>query len=56
MFGPLTSAGTYRHGGSTGVFVWVDPEQDLAGVFLKHQGGFNAINAFMAMAAAAIVN
>jgi len=57
VFGPLTSAGTYRHGGSTGVFVWVDPEQDLAGVFLKHQAGAgNAMNAFMAMAAAAIVD
>jgi len=58
LLGPLTSAETYAHGGSTGVFAWADPEQDLAGVFLKHQavGSGNVINAFMAMAAAAIVN
>jgi CubicO group peptidase (beta-lactamase class C family) len=57
QFGPLTSAGTYGHGGSTGVYVWADPEQDLAGVFLKHQAGStNVIHAFMAMAAAAVVN
>ncbi len=57
--GPLASPRAYGHGGSTGVYVWVDPEYDLAGAFLTHQVGQRAAsarNAFMTMAAAAVVN
>jgi CubicO group peptidase (beta-lactamase class C family) len=57
--GPLASSRAYGHGGSTGVYVWVDPENDLAGVFLTHQVGqesASARNAFMTMAAAAVVD
>ncbi len=45
--------------GTSGVSVWVDPENDLAGAFLIHQidrGAASARNAFMTMAAAAVVN
>lgn len=57
--GPLASSRAYGHGGSSGVNVWIDPENDLAGVFLIHQVGpesLSARNAFMTMAAAAVVN
>jgi len=57
--GPLASSRAYGHGGSSGVYVWVDPENDLAGAFLIHQGGLGAVsarNAFMTMAAAAVVD
>ena len=57
--GPLASSRAYGHGGSTGVSVWVDPENDLAGAFLIHQvdqESASARNAFMTMAAAAVVN
>lgn len=56
---PLASSRTYGIRGSSGVRVWVDPENDLAGAFLIHQGGpeaVSALNAFMTMAAAAVVN
>ena len=61
--GPLASPRTYGHRGTSGVYVWVDPENDLAGAFLIHQGGRGASgrwaaaarNAFMNMAAAAVV-
>ncbi len=54
--GELVKAG---QGGQTGVYVWVDPENDLAGAFLIHQPDLNsrsARNVFMAMAAAAVVD
>ena len=57
--GPLASSRAYGHGGSTGVSVWVDPENDLAGAFLTHQVGREsafALNAFMTMAVAAVVD
>jgi CubicO group peptidase (beta-lactamase class C family) len=56
--GPLASSRAYGHRGATGVSVWVDPENDLAGAFLIHQqgqGALSALNAFMTMAAAAVV-
>ena len=57
--GPLASSRAYGHGGSSGVNVWVDPDNDLAGAFLIHQVGTessSALNAFMTMAAAAVVD
>jgi len=57
--GPLASSRAYGHVGSSGVSVWVDPENDLAGAFLIYQVGqeaFSAQNAFMTMAAAAVVD
>jgi CubicO group peptidase (beta-lactamase class C family) len=57
--GPLASSRTYGMRGSSGVSVWVDPENDLAGAFLIHQinrGSASAVEAFMAMAAAAVVD
>ncbi len=57
--GPLASSRAYGHNGSSGVLVWVDPENDLAGAILIHQldgGSSSARNAFMTMAAAAVVN
>ena len=55
--GPLASSRAYGHGGSTGVYVWVDPENDLAGAFLIHGGSELSLvrNTFMTMAAAAVV-
>ncbi len=57
--GPLASSRAYGHGGSSGVSVWVDPENALAGAFLIHQVGqeaYFAHNAFKTMAVAAIVD
>jgi len=57
--GPLGSLRAYGHGGSSGVRVWVDPENDLAGAFLIQQQGqeaASAMNAFMTMAAAAVID
>lgn len=57
--GPLASSRTYGMRGTSGVSVWVDPENDLAGAFLIHQidrGAASARNAFMTMAAAAVVD
>jgi CubicO group peptidase (beta-lactamase class C family) len=56
LFGPVSARSAYGHDGSTGVRVWVDPEKDLIGVFLKHQAGaVDVVNAFMALASAAVV-
>lgn len=53
---PFTSLGTYGHGGAFGTYGWVDPKKDLVGVFLVQQPDIaTERNAFMAMAAAAIV-
>jgi CubicO group peptidase (beta-lactamase class C family) len=57
--GPLASPRAYGHRGTSGVYVWVDPEKDLAGAFLIHQidsGSVSAMRAFMAMAAAAVAS
>jgi CubicO group peptidase (beta-lactamase class C family) len=52
---PLTSIGTYGHGGAFGTYGWVDPKKDLVGVFLVQQPEVSTErNAFMAMAASAI--
>ena len=56
---PFASSRAYGHGGSTGVFIWADPEKDLAGVFLIHQAGqesWHVGNIFMTMAATAIAD
>ena len=57
--GPLASSRAYGHRGSSGVSVWVDPENDLAGAFLIHQVGqeaYFAYNAFVTMAVAAVAD
>jgi CubicO group peptidase (beta-lactamase class C family) len=52
---PLTSIGTYGHGGAFGTYGWVDPKKDLVGVFLVQQPDVaTERSAFMAMAASAI--
>jgi CubicO group peptidase (beta-lactamase class C family) len=53
------SIGTYAKGGAYRTYEWVDPSKDLVGIILMQRtngGGDVAdeINAFMAMAAAAI--
>ena len=55
---PMTSIGTYGHGGAYGTYGWVDPAKDLVGVFLVQlrPGGSDERNAFMAMAASAITD
>jgi CubicO group peptidase (beta-lactamase class C family) len=55
----LNSIGAYGHGGAYRTYGWVDPGKDMIGVILlqrTNNGGDVAdeINAFMAMAAAAI--
>ena len=55
----LNSIGAYGHGGAYRTYGWVDPAKDMFGVILfqKTNGGGDVadeINAFMAMAAAAI--
>lgn len=57
--GPFSSAEAFGHGGSTGVHLWIDPAEDLAGAFLIHQADGEssyARNIFMAMAYAAITD
>ncbi len=54
---PLTSVGTYGHGGAFGTYGWVDPKQDLLGVFLvQRPGASDERNAFMAIGASAIMD
>jgi CubicO group peptidase (beta-lactamase class C family) len=56
--GHLASAGAFGHGGSTGVGIWADPENDLAGAFLIHQSDQESSyvqNIFMTMAYAALI-
>lgn len=52
----LMSIGSFGHGGAFGTHGWIDPEKDLAGVFLIQHTGYsgNAKQVFMGMAAAAI--
>jgi CubicO group peptidase (beta-lactamase class C family) len=52
---PLTSIGSYGHGGAFGTYGWVDPKRDSVGVFLVQRPGANEErNAFMAIAGAAM--
>ncbi len=57
--GPLASSRIYGHGGRSGVKIWVDPENDLAGAFLIHQTGSvrtSLTKAIIQMATAAVVD
>jgi len=57
--GPLASSRAWGHRGASGVSVWVDPENDLAGAWLIHQIGPEAVSArsaFENMAFAAVVD
>lgn len=50
----LMSPGTYGHGGRYGTFCFIDPKQDLIGIFMIHrEGGSDERLAFVTMAEAA---
>jgi CubicO group peptidase (beta-lactamase class C family) len=54
---PLVSVGSYGHGGAFGTHGWVDPKNDLVGVFLVQRSGADAErNAFMSIANSAVLN
>lgn len=54
---PLTSIGTYGHGGRYGTYGFVDPVKDIIGVFLIHrEGGSEERTAFVEMSIASIVD
>jgi CubicO group peptidase (beta-lactamase class C family) len=49
--------GSYGHGGAFGTHGWVDPKNDLVGVFLVQRSGADAErNAFMSIANSAVLN
>lgn len=52
---PLTSLGTFSHGGAFGTYGWIDPKKGIVGVFLVQRPGANdERNAFVQMAGAAV--
>jgi CubicO group peptidase (beta-lactamase class C family) len=52
---PLAPVGTYSHGGRYGTFGFVDPKNDLIGVFMiQREGGSEERLAFVEMAEAAV--
>jgi CubicO group peptidase (beta-lactamase class C family) len=52
---PLAPVGTYSHGGRYGTFGFVDPKNDLIGVFMiQREGGSEERLAFMELAEAAV--
>ena len=52
---PLAPVGTYSHGGRYGTFGFVDPRNDLIGVFMiQREGGSEERIAFMELAEAAV--
>lgn len=54
---PLTSIGSYGHGGAYGTYGWVDPKKDLVGVFLvQRPGATEERNAFMSLTGAAVLD
>jgi CubicO group peptidase (beta-lactamase class C family) len=53
--GSLFPVGTYGHGGRYGTFCFIDPKNDLIGIFMIHrEGGSEERQAFTTMAEAAI--
>jgi CubicO group peptidase (beta-lactamase class C family) len=53
--GSLFPAGTYGHGGRYGTFCFIDPTNNLVGIFMIHrEGGSEERQAFTAMAEAAV--
>jgi CubicO group peptidase (beta-lactamase class C family) len=53
---PLTPVGTFGHGGRYGTYGFVDPKNDLIGVFMiQREGGSDERIAFMELAEAAVV-
>jgi CubicO group peptidase (beta-lactamase class C family) len=53
---PLAPVGTYSHGGRYGTFGFVDPKNDLIGVFMiQREGGSEERLAFVEMAEAAVM-
>jgi CubicO group peptidase (beta-lactamase class C family) len=52
---PLTPVGTYGHGGRYGTYGFVDPKNQLIGVFMiQREGGSEERLAFTALAEAAV--
>jgi CubicO group peptidase (beta-lactamase class C family) len=52
----MLSPGTYGHGGRYGTFCFIDPQNELIGVFMIHrEGGSDERQAFTAMAEAAVL-
>ena len=52
---PLTPVGTFGHGGRYGTYGFVDPKNDLVGVFMiQREGGSDERIAFTEMAEAAV--
>lgn len=53
----LLSPGTYGHGGRYGTYCFIDPKRDMIGIFMIHrEGGADEKNAFVSMAASAVVD
>jgi len=51
----LMSAGTYGHGGRYGTYCFIDPANDLIGIFMIHrEGGSEERQAFVAMAESSV--
>jgi CubicO group peptidase (beta-lactamase class C family) len=54
---PLTSVGTYGHGGRYGTYCFIDPKKDIIGVFMiQREGGSDERNAFVEMAMSSILD
>jgi CubicO group peptidase (beta-lactamase class C family) len=54
---PLTSIGTYGHGGRYGTYCFIDPKKDIIGVFMiQREGGSDERNAFVEMAMSSILD
>ncbi len=52
----MLSRGTYGHGGRYGTFCFLDPKQDMIGIFLIHrEGGSDERTAFVEMAESSVV-
>ena len=50
------SPGTYGHGGRYGTFCFIDPKEDLIGIFMIHrEGGGDERQAFIAMAESSVI-
>jgi len=55
--GSLFPVGTYGHGGRYGTFCFIDPKNDLIGIFMIHrEGGSEERQAFATMAEAAVTH
>jgi CubicO group peptidase (beta-lactamase class C family) len=52
----LFSPGTYGHGGRYGTFCFIDPKNDLIGIFMiQREGGGDERQAFTTMAESSVI-